>query len=210
VAGRAVLRLFAFEPAGTARILDARLRDQIAPRIAELPGLTAQFLARRVGEHVERRIIATVWTDADAMDAALESGLARIEADLEGEAEILSLGLALLDERPFEPTVLRIFRGTVKPGVLDRYVELARYGTVADMTADIGPVALYLAPQPPATVVTVSVWVDWDRIMQATGGKLDKPIATRHADQLVRAQVEHFEVIPARVAGLARQRSAVD
>ena len=50
MAGRAVLRLFAFEPAGTPRLLDARLRDEIAPRIAELPGLTALFLARRAGD----------------------------------------------------------------------------------------------------------------------------------------------------------------
>src|SRR3954452_22615416 len=74
VAGRAVLRLFAFEPAAAARLVDARLRDDIAPRIADLPGLTALFLARRAGETVERRIIATAWSDAELMDAALDSG----------------------------------------------------------------------------------------------------------------------------------------
>jgi hypothetical protein len=211
VADRAVLRLFAFAPAGAARLVDARLRDDVAPRIAALQGLTGLFLARRVGESVEGRIIATAWTDIEAMDAGLQAGgLAGIEADLQGEAEILSLELELLDDRPLVPTVLRIFRGTVRLGALDRYVELARGGTRADIAADIGPIALYLAPQPPQSVVTVSVWADWDRIMQATGGKLDKPIATRHADQLARAQVAHFEVIPAPAGGLLRQRSAVD
>src|SRR3954452_11813771 len=211
VAGRADLRLFAFAPAAAGRLVDARLRHDIAPRIAELAGLTGLFLARRVGDSVERRIIATVWIDPEAMDVGLHAGgLAGIEADLQGEAEVLSLELEILDDRPLVPTVLRIFRGTVRSGALDRYVELAREGTGADMAADIGPIALYLAPQPPQSVITVSLWADWDRIMQATGGKLDKPIATRHADQLVRAQVEHFEVIPAPAGGLIPQRSAVD
>jgi len=211
VAGRAVLRLFAFAPTGTTRVLDARLRDEIAPRIAELPGLTALFLARRAADTEERRVIASAWADPQAMEAALESGgLAAIEAAFGGEAEVLALRVELLDRGLADPGVLRVFRGTVREGALDRYVELARAGTLSDMAAGIGPIALYLAPQPPDAVVTVSIWADWDRLMQATGGKLDKPIATRHADQLARASVAHFEVIPTRVAGLVAPRSAVD
>jgi heme-degrading monooxygenase HmoA len=210
VAGVGVLRLGVFTPAGSTRELDIRLRDSVAPTVARQPGLTGLYLARRSAEEAQRAIVS-VWASEGDMAAGVEaSGLHEIEAEVAASVEILVLALSLQGEPVGDPAVLRIFRGTVREGTLDSYVDVARSGTLADMAAGTGPVALYLAVQASDRFVTVSAWTDWDRIMAATGGNTERPIATRHTEWLLRAQVAHYEVIPTPAAALATRPAAVD
>ena len=54
--------------------------------------------------------------------------------------------IALRFAPPAAATVLRLFRGTVRPGELEPYIDEAQAGTLADTEAGAGPTALYLAP----------------------------------------------------------------
>jgi hypothetical protein len=210
VAGVPVLRLGSFTAAGSTRLLDVRLRDSIAPAVAAQPGLTGLYLARRSAEEAQRAIVSVWASDAEMAAGVAASGLDELEAEVGAVVEILPLAVVVVDDQAADATVLRVFRGTVRDGALDEYVELARAGTLADMSAGTGPQALYLAAQSAEGFVTVSAWPDWDRIMTATGGKLDRPIATRHTEQLVRAQVAHYEVIPTPAAAHLRPPTPVD
>lgn len=101
------------------------------------------------------------------------------------------------DDRADPARVLRVFRGRVRAGELDAYIDEAATGTRADAAVGHGPLALYLGADPasPDTFVTTSAWGDWSEIERATGGDIRRPVATRHPERLVDADVLHFEVI---------------
>ena len=86
--------------------------------------------------------------------------------------------------------------GRVRPDELESYVAEAWAGTEDDAAAGRGPDALYLAAQPPDLFRTLSVWPDWQTLQDATGGDIDRPIATRHARRLVAWSARHYEVVP--------------
>jgi hypothetical protein len=44
--------------------------------------------------------------------------------------------------------------------------------------------------------VTLSVWSDWTTLQAATGGDVDRPVTTRHAQLLTDFHAEHYEAIP--------------
>ena len=94
------------------------------------------------------------------------------------------------------PGIVRLFEGQVRPGELDAYVDDARAGTLLDAAAGSGPMALYLARRTADAFVTLSVWPDWSTLQDATGGDVERPIATRHAHRLVAWHAEHYESIP--------------
>jgi heme-degrading monooxygenase HmoA len=211
VADRTVLRLYVFAPNGITRVVDTRLRDELAPDLAAMDGLVASYLGRRGSETQAERIIVTVWESPAAHDTAAAGALGSLEAEVgPGRAEVLPLAIDLDDPRPEAPAVLRVFRGTVHEGLLEAYVDRARKGTLADIAANVGPLDLFLAELPPDQFVTVSVWADWQRIMAATGGNLGRPIATQHREHLLAGTAAHYEVIPTSVSGRLRRATAVD
>src|SRR4029077_4278311 len=91
-------------------------------------------------------------------------------------------------ELPFStvepPALLRLFRGTVRPGELEDYVSEVRTGTLADADAGRGPAALYLATDPPDGFITVSLWSSWEAIALATGGNIQRPTITKDSPRL--------------------------
>ncbi len=109
--------------------------------------------------------------------------------------EVLDLAIDLRFDPAVLPTVLRVFRGGVRPGELDAYVEEARVGTLADTQAGHGPCALYLAPVVPDRFVTVSLWPGWAAIEVATGGDVHRPITTRDPRRIIEMDVVHYEVM---------------
>jgi hypothetical protein len=109
--------------------------------------------------------------------------------------EAYELDVMLRFDQVPPPTLLRLFRGTVRSGELEAYVAEARAGTLADAAAGRGPSALYLAADPPDRFVTVSLWPDWTAIERATGGDIQQPIATRDSARLVEMDVVHYEVV---------------
>jgi len=102
-------------------------------------------------------------------------------------------------ELPFStaepPALLRLFRGTVRPGELEDYVSEVRTGTLADAETGRGPAALYLATDPPDDFVTVSLWSSWEAIALATGGDIARPTITKDSRRLVGIEVAHYETV---------------
>lgn len=199
---RSVLRLFGFRPLGFGADYDARLRQSLLPALLELPGLREAYVGRRGPDDSGERIIVSIWTSGDAMAAAQSAGdgdLLEIETAEEVgpcRLEIVTLAVDLPFERADGPQVLRVFRGQVREGELDLYVEEARNGTLADAAGPHGPVGLYLGPQPPDRFLTVSVWTGWESIEAATHGNIRQPIATSNAARLVGGTATHYEVVP--------------
>jgi hypothetical protein len=197
-----VLRLFGFRPLGFGADYDARLRRSLLPALLELPGLREAYVGRRGPDESGERMIVSIWQSGDAMAAARVGGeedLLEIETVEEVgpcHLEIVTLAADLPFDRADPAAVLRIFRGQVREGELDRYVEEARSGTLADAAGPHGPVGLYLGPQPPDRFVTVSVWTGWESIEAATHGNIRQPIATSNAARLVGGTAAHYEIVP--------------
>jgi hypothetical protein len=147
-------------------------------------------------------MIVSIWESGVALTSALgAAGGDRLEietADEVGTSRVECATIAL--DLPFDRTdpaqVLRVFRGQVREGELDMYVEEARNGTLADAAGPHGPLGLYLGPQPPDRFVTVSIWTGWESIEAATHGNIRQPIATSNAARLVGGTATHYEVVP--------------
>lgn len=197
-----VLRLFGFRPRGFGADYDAHLRRSLLPALLALPGLREGYVGRRGPDDSGERMIVSIWRSADAMSAAQspgDEGLLEIETAEEVgpcHLEIVTLAVDLPFGEADRAQVLRIFRGQVREGELDLYVEEARNGTLADAAGPHGPVGLYLGPQSPDRFVTVSLWTGWDSIEAATHGNIRQPIATSNAARLLGGTAAHYEVVP--------------
>jgi hypothetical protein len=199
--------VFRFRPVGYGADVDARLRDALLPTLVKEPGLREAYLGRRGPDDAGERLVVSIWESAAAMDAAARiepatgSDARRLDLEAASEVgpsaiEVAPLAVDLGFERPEPPQVLRVFRGTCRPGELDLYVEEARNGTLADAMTPHGPLGLYLGPVPPERFITVSVWTDWGSIEAATRGNVRQPIATSNAARLSGGTATHYEVVP--------------
>jgi hypothetical protein len=183
---------------------DRILREEMVPALFELPGLTDGYVGRQGPEELGPRLVATIWGSHDAMSAAVGLSFEQpvflpehLDETSDRQLEWLPLAFGHRFARPERPGVLRVVDGQVRTGELDRYIEEANAGTLADAAAGRGPLALYLAPRPAEDrFVTLSVWPDWGTLQEATGGNVDQPIATRHAQLLRSWRVGHYEAIP--------------
>ena len=198
-AGPSVLRLITIGPMPASATFDSMMREEVLPAVLALDDIVDARVGRRFGPaDVDERVVATFWTTREAMDAALATyPLTRIEQDVNGKTEILPLAIDLNFGRPDDPArILRIFRGQIRPGELELYVEDARQGATADGATSHGPSAFFLCPLPPSRFVSLSLWGDWTEIELSTGGNIRHPIATHHAERVVSGQAAHFEILP--------------
>jgi len=194
-----VLRLFACRPEAAA--VDLILRDVVAPGVLARRGLLDVFMARHGDEDDDARVVCTVWApDAAPTDAIehdlLVAGGATFGRETASRLDVLPVRIALRHDGRTEPAVLRVFRGTVRDGAFDTYLEAARSGALFDGATNLGAVALYLAAAAAPDFITVSAWVDWDSIAAATGGNIRRPFATRHQELLERVDAQHYEILP--------------
>ena len=196
-----VIRLFKFRPVRVA--FDLILREEMVPALLQLPGMTDLYVGRQGPEELGPRVIATVWESRDAMSSAVGESFDQpiflpkyLDETTERVLEFLPLAFGYRFARPERPGVLRLVNGEVRTGGLGRYVDEARAGTLADANEGRGPLALYLAPRAADGFLTLSVWSDWSSLEAATGGDVDRPIATRHAKLLDAWHAEHYEAIP--------------
>ena len=206
-----VIRLFKFRPVRVA--FDQILRHTMIPALLELPGLSDLYVGRQGPDELGHRMVATVWETRQAMASAVGESFDRpvfmpeyLEETQDRELDFLPLAFGYRFVRPEQPGLLRVVNGEVPAASLDEYIELARAGTIADAEAGRGPIALYLARRSPERFVTLSVWSDWATLQDATGGDVDRPIATRHARLLSAWQAEHYESVP----GLSMPARAVE
>jgi hypothetical protein len=197
---RPVIRLFRFRPLRAE--VDHTLRSVMLPDLRRLDGLIDVHVGRRGSDQVGERIVASVWRDQDAMVAGVGPSLAastfhpeRLADTTDQVLDVDELAVLLRFDPAPPATLLRLFQGTVRAGELDAYVAEARAGTLADAGAGRGPSALYLTVQPPDRFVTVSLWPDWTAIERATGGDVQRPVATKDSTRLVGMDVDHYEVV---------------
>jgi hypothetical protein len=216
VADEGILRLLGFQPLGSGAELDAALRDDVLRGFLSAPGILDAYVARNGTGVAGERVIASMWESRDAMASELGEASAigrfhpeRVEDLTSSRLDILPLVLTVRHDRVEPPIILRVYRGQVRPGELEAYVEEARDGTLLDAATNEGLVALYLGTEPPARFITVSAWTNWDSIARATGGNIRHPVATRNAARIAEGSVTHYEILPATERPPARAALAV-
>ena len=199
-ADRRILRVFRFRPEHPE--FDGFLRTEMVADLRRFPGLLDVHIGRRGQDQGGDRIVTTVWADRPSMTAAVGESLEtstfhpeRLADTTDRTLEILDLRIALPFEVSEPPSLLRMFRGEVRPGELDAYVDETRAGTLADAEAGRGPCALYLAVDPPDRFITVSLWPSWQTIEIATGGDVHRPLTTKDTSRLVGMDIAHYEVV---------------
>jgi hypothetical protein len=197
-----ILRLFTFRAVRPA--FDEILRHELVPDLSALPGIVDCYSGRQGPEEIGPRIVASVWTDLEAMTTALGEGLGHgpfhpehLDETADRVLEILPvrIGWRASTDGALVPTILRTLRGQVRSGGLDEYLVDVQDGVDADTAAGIGPVALYVAETGPDGFITLSAWHDWPDVEQATGGDIHQPRATRHREHLLEWDVAHFEIV---------------
>jgi len=165
------------------------------PALIARPGLLHAFAARG-GPDGSARVVVSVWSDDDPTPLA---GLFEPERDAavaDPAVELVAASVALAFAPPDGALIMRIFRGRAQQSRSAEYLEAVREGTLEDVAAGRGPIALFLGMIDDERFVTVSAWPDWQRIEAATGGNVRQPIATRHVDLLVEGSAEHLEIVP--------------
>jgi heme-degrading monooxygenase HmoA len=195
-----VLRLVHFRPIRSE--FDGFLRTDLIPDLRRLPGLIDVHVGRRSDDQGSDRLVASIWSDRDAMVAAVGADLGestfhpeRLAETTDRTLQVLDLDIVLTFDPPKAPTLMRLFRGVVRAGELDAYIDVARTGTQADAVAGRGPYALYLAADPPDRFVTVSLWPSWQAIELATGGDIHRPMTTKDSSRLVDMDIAHYEIV---------------
>ena len=195
-----MIRIFRFRLA--APHFDTELRRVLLPDLRASDGVVDVYGGRRDRPNPDERIVASVWSDRGSMVAALGESIESspfhpelLDVSTDRDLRICELEFGDRVESMGHPAVLRLVEGTVRPGELAAYVDEARRGTIADRDAGRGPLALYLGCVGNDSFMTLSIWADWATLQDATGGELDRPIATRHADRLVGWTASHYEVM---------------
>lgn len=209
-----LLRLIAFRSSADSAVLDAALRERLLPEIGRLPGVDLLHVARRAPTVSGERILVSVRTesprDPDPLPSEEANALARlgaplVEPSLIVEERLLPIAFSVEVQRPEPARILRVYRGNVRPGQLDEYIRRAEDGTRADAASVGGLCSLYLATGRPERFITVSTWLDWGSIEQATGGDVRRPMATRHSELIAEGEASHFEIV--QTAGPAQPSS---
>jgi hypothetical protein len=206
VSDHRVLRLFRFRP--VRKGFDGVLRDALIPDLFAFPDLVDVYVGRHGPDEMGERLVASVWESRAAMMTAVGDDFDQPVFHPEYLDETTDRGLevhplaetfrfedALIGPRP-ATGILRLAHGQVRPGELERYRDDVRLGTIADAEAGHGPLALYLAIEPPDRFVTLSVWSSWSALEVATGGNVNRPIATRHAERIHVWEAVHYELLP--------------
>jgi hypothetical protein len=211
--GEQILRVFRFRPAK--RGFDETLRTVMLPELVAMPGMLEVIVGRQGPDERGLRLVVSLWQSRQAMAT-------QVGEDFEPPTfhpELLSattdhvlgwwpLTFGIRSDHPDTPHVLRHVYGTVRPGELSAYVADARAGTIQDASEGRGPLSLYLVADSPDSFQTVSAWPDWATVERATGGDVERPIATRHTERLVDWKATHYEVVPAVIPSGARTTPA--
>ncbi|MEA2622237.1 MAG: hypothetical protein QOH61_1147 [Chloroflexota bacterium] len=196
-----LVRLVYLRDAATMSQIDVRLRDRVLPALCGAPGVQDVYIGRRGPDQNGERIVASIWGSKQLVvehmnDGSNEADRLELGDDLTARVEELPIAIALRFPSELPALVLRVFRGEVKEGQVDDYLQAARTGAEADASNGEGPLGLFLGFAGARRFVTVSVWPDWSTIQKRTGGNARQPIATRHAQMLETGTATHYEILP--------------
>ena len=195
------LRVFTFEPSYPGEI-DSTLRDHVLRALCDQSGILEAYTARQGPGETGDRIIATVWESKEAMEAgAIEADvIARRHAEYAdgipgSRVASMPVAVRLSFGRADPGRILRVLRGQVRDAGLETYVDDVRAGAGRDGTGG-GLLALCLGVVSADEFVTVSTWTSWEAIETATGGNLQRPIATRFPERIRILSARHYEILP--------------
>lgn len=192
-----VVRVFTFRTVRPG--FDAILRGEMMPELREMAGLIDVFFGRQGPDDVGPRIVVSSWSSKDGMVAGVSDRLGAFHPEY--LAATSDHALAVFEQRIGDrvdgppPTILRTFRGVVRPGELDAYVDEVRDGVELDRRNETGPTALYLGATDAGEFITASAWREWDDVARSTGGSIHDPNRTRHPERLVSWSIEHYEIV---------------
>jgi hypothetical protein len=190
-----LIRLLTFSSGAPGEVTDQFVRQTLLPELVGRPGLRHAYVGRAGGDP-GRRVVLSVWAGHDRGDLGEQQPWETGAVIGEARVELYPASVALNFATPDGAQIMRVFRGQSKEGRSAEYLDAVRDGTLADVAAGRGPVALFLGMIDDHRFVTASIWPDWERIQAATGGNIRQPIATRHRDLLIEGDAEHYEIVP--------------
>lgn len=200
VSGSQTVRLAILRDPAPMSQIDTSIRRRGLAALAALPGVVEAYAGRHGPDQNGERVIATVWAPGSETSAnqreCLEIDLAGLASSVERvSTEVLPLRLTLRFPSEAAPQVLRIFRGEIRDGRVDEYLDAARAGADRDALLGEGPLAVYLAMTGELSFLTVSIWSGWSAIQDRTGSDVHHPVSTQHRELLKAGSAFHYEIL---------------
>ena len=183
-----------------------------AQRMPPAEGLISRFVGRRLSHEGRENLAATLWRDERAFangtdSAAVPKYLAAVSELLGDRASRRYRVVASTGIDRGGAKVLRLYRTTLATemvGACERQA-FERIGQLAIMDGLLAAVAAVEAgpvdedqPTGAARVVVLTTWTEWDALLAATGGRLNRPLTDTELADLERpASADHFELVDA-------------
>jgi hypothetical protein len=190
---------------GHAAELEGFVRQSLAASVQA--GLLARCAGRRLAVDGPRYIVVSAWQDADRFRVGTNS--AGIPRDLADKAALIRRRLSS-EFRAVEwhginwcdARVLRLYRASIAPDGLDSWkrtvpAELREIVGKPGITSALAGVAIRNEdPASDVPILVLTAWSDWDALLGATGGRLNRPIlGTELAGPQPPSLANHYELI---------------
>jgi hypothetical protein len=195
------LRVYHFSPVRPT--FDAITRTEILPALSRCPGVLGVWAGRKGPDELGRRVVASLWTSREAMEEAMGIDLAHLrfqptylDETTARVLEVMPVLLTLGVPGRLRSGVLRVARGLVSRGDVPSYAESVRAGVDVDRASSSDPDAVVLASTGQRRFVTISTWSGWTNLQAATGASIERPVSTRHLEDLASFSADHFELLP--------------
>jgi hypothetical protein len=173
-------------------------------------GLVASFVGRRLGAEVREYLAATMWRDPAAFgrrtDQEALPPYLRLASSMLGDKApsrygvVASTGLGSEGAR-----ILRVYRTSIAAGSVE-FWKRRTLETVGQLNSKDGLLTIVAGVDTEgdgsaeqageACVVVITVWTEWNRLLAATGGRLNEAIVdTELGDLEGPATTDHFELL---------------
>jgi hypothetical protein len=177
--------------------IDERLRAGALAELNGVPGFRAGWVGRNDPTARNERVIASLWEDDEP--PAVTALVARLLGSLDGshtlEQQVARITIEVSFTREAPATILRVYQGLTVPGMLERYFDEARTGTLADGADPMGPLIVVSGAAGADSFLTISTWSSWSCIEACTGGDIRRPLATRNAAWIASGGPVHYEIL---------------
>ena len=173
-------------------------------------GMVARYAGRRLSGEGRRHLVATTWRDAAALAAGTDPrgvpGYLAAKAELLADPQtslyraVAATGLGRDGAR-----VLRVYRTSIAADAIEEWESRAQetldgligrpgmWAAVAGVWA--GGREVTLTPGE-AGIVVLTAWTEWDGLLGATGGRLERTLIDTEMSDLERpARADHFELL---------------
>ena len=169
-------------------------------------GLLLRCVGKRLSRHQQEHIVVTCWRDREAFTHGTDPQ--GVPAYLSPKADLLSerrssafrVSAAMGDE-PGAARILRVYRARVATASVEEWERRAAEQLTVLAAKDslvFARAGVDLAGEHPSDevpVVALSAWRDWDAVLEATGGHIDRLVEDTELIDLERPiAVDHYEL----------------